>query len=245
MAILNNIGNLTKNLHHYVLLSTKINVVYYKKNPTKHSANIAGASFSASVDNAETEQSLFEKAAAKLAKKMGLKSDIVKVEAEKADTNDISMVNYLLRSPSRIKGTFGLFFRMGKKAMETLTKNRSDFLRKLDAALNTVKTDKEKQDLYDVLLRGDVEQKEYTKEELTRDYGENVANAYIGVRRLMTKAYRMLNDARRKPVIWTKRYTDKQLNELKNNKFVEIKSVGEKESTKIMSIKGLSSIKKH
>lgn len=30
MAILNNIGNLTKNLHHYVLLSTKINVVYYK-----------------------------------------------------------------------------------------------------------------------------------------------------------------------------------------------------------------------
>ena len=29
MAILNNIGNLTKNLHHYVLLSTKINVVYY------------------------------------------------------------------------------------------------------------------------------------------------------------------------------------------------------------------------
>ena len=30
MAILNNIGNLTKNLHHYVLLSTKINVVYYR-----------------------------------------------------------------------------------------------------------------------------------------------------------------------------------------------------------------------
>ena len=197
---------------------------------TKHSANIAGASFSASVDSAETEQGVFEKAAAKLAKKMGLKSDIVKVEAEKADTNDISMVNYLLRSPSRIKGTFGLFFRMGKKAMDTLTKNRSDFLRKLDAALNTVKTDKEKQDLYDVLLRGDAEQKEFTKEELTRDYGENVANAYIGVRRLMTKAYRMLNDARRKPVIWTRRLTDKELKELQDNKFVEIKSVGEKES---------------
>ena len=38
MAILNNIGNLTKNLHHYVLLSTKINVVYYISYATKYVA---------------------------------------------------------------------------------------------------------------------------------------------------------------------------------------------------------------
>lgn len=193
-------------------------------------AQNGGRKYSATPKDTEAEQSFLETAAKKLAKKMGLKSDKVIVEAEKKDPNDIDVMSYLFHSPSRIKGTFDLFYQMGKKAMDTLTKNRSDFSRKLDRALDSVKTDEEKQALYDVLLKGDAEQKEFSREELTKDHGENVAKAYFRVRNLMKNAYKMLNDARRKPVMWTKRYTGKELDELRDNKFVEIKSVGALES---------------
>ena len=131
-------------------------------------------------------------------------------------------------SPSRVAAKvpqFKLFFEYANRAMQKLTSLRSDYARKLDSALKLVKNKEDRQELYGLLAQGDAEGKEFTQKELLDDgVSENVAQAYKQVRQLMTKAYIMLNDARRRVQVKSERIDakSKRMTDLLNNKFVTI-----------------------
>lgn len=185
----------------------------------------------------ENERGWFDRIYERFGKSAGIKAGKIIVEERAKGSNDIGFMDYVAGSPSRIAEKvkmFRQFFVMGDRAMNTLTKNRSDFARKLEQAMNLVKNKEDREDLFNVLLIGDAEGKEYTKQQLMEEEGVNgnVADAYIRIRRLMTKAYHMVNDAKRRPQMHSRRMTDKEIMDLKDNKFVEIKSVHEVENGK-------------
>ena len=183
-----------------------------------------------SAEAEEAPKSFAKKAFLKLAKKSHIKGEKIVVEEQNDAKPTMSLTNYVLSSPSRIADkvqAFRLFYRMGARAMDTLTKHRSDYARKLGEAMDFVKKKSDRQALYEILLNGDAEGKEYTRQELADDgISENVIEAYTRIRRLMTKAYRMVDDARRRPKVLSKRMTEKKIAELRENPFVEIMRVG-------------------
>ena len=186
-----------------------------------------------SAEAEEAPKSFAKKAFLKLAKKSHIKGEKIIVEEQGEEKPTIGLGNYVLSSPSRIAEkvqVFRLFYRMADRAMNVLTKHRSDYARKLGAAMELVKEKTDKQALYEILLNGDAEGKEYTRQELADDgISENVIEAYTRIRRLMTKAYRMVDDAHRRPKVVSKRMTGKKIAELRENHFVEIMRVGTEE----------------
>lgn len=186
-----------------------------------------------SVEAEGAPKSFAKKAFLKLAKKSHIKGDKIIVEEQGEEKPTIGLTNYVLSSPSRIASkvqSFRMFFRMADRAMNTLTKNRSNYARKLGEAMDFVKKKSDRQVLYEILLNGDAEGKEYTRQELADDgISDNVIEAYTRIRRLMRKAYRMVDDARRRPKITSKRMTDRKIAELRENHFVEVMRVGAEE----------------
>lgn len=186
-----------------------------------------------STEAEEAPKSFAKKAFLKLAKKSHIKGEKIIVEEQGEEKPTIGLRNYVLSSPSRIAEkvqAFRLFYRMADRAMNVLTKHRSDYARKLGEAMDFVKKKSDRQALYEILLNGDAEGKEYTRQELADDgINDNVIEAYTRIRRLMTKAYRMVDDAHRRPKVVSKRMTDKKIAELRENHFVEIMRVGTEE----------------
>lgn len=186
-----------------------------------------------SAEAEEAPKSFAKKAFLKFAKRSHIKGEKIVVEEQNDAKSTMSLTNYVLSSPSRIADkvqAFRLFYRMGTRAMDTLTKHRSDYARKLGEAMDFVKKKSDRQALYEILLNGDAEGKEYTRQELADDgISDNVIEAYTRIRRLMTKAYRMVDDAHRRPKVVSKRMTDKKIAELRENHFVEIMRVGTEE----------------
>ncbi len=186
-----------------------------------------------SAEAEEAPKSFAKKAFLKFAKRSHIKGEKIVVEEQNDAKPTMNLTNYVLSSPSRIADkvqAFRLFYRMGTRAMDTLTKHRSDYARKLGEAMDFVKKKSDRQALYEILLNGDAEGKEYTRQELADDgISDNVIEAYTRIRRLMTKAYRMVDDAHRRPKVVSKRMTDKKIAELRENHFVEILRVGTKE----------------
>lgn len=161
-----------------------------------------------------------------LGKKLGLKSDKIIVEEEKNEKG-ITFLDWALKSPSRIAekvAAFRTYYRMADNATKAITKNRTWFDNHLAKAYAKCQTKEDKDDLFKILLDGDSEQKEWTRDELIADgVKAGVADAYIAIRRLMNKAYGMVNEARRRPKFHTiNGISDHKLKELKDNKFVEI-----------------------
>lgn len=186
-----------------------------------------------SVEAEEAPKNFVKKVFLKLAKKSYIKGDKIIVEEQGEEKPTIGLTNYVLSSPSRIASkvqSFRMFFRMADRAMNILTKNRSDYARKLGEAMDFVKKKSDRQALYEILLNGDAEGKEYTRQELVDDgISDNVIEAYMRIRRLMTKAYRMVDDARRRPKVTSKRMTDRKIAELRENHFIEVMRVGAEE----------------
>ena len=186
-----------------------------------------------SAEAEEAPKSFAKKAFLKFAKRSHIKGEKIVVEEQNDAKPTMNLTNYVLSSPSRIADkvqAFRLFYRMGTRAMDTLTKHRSDYARKLGEAMDFVKKKSDRQALYGILLNGDAEGKEYTRQELADDgISENVIEAYTRIRRLMTKAYRMVDDAHRRPKVVSKRMTGKKIAELRENHFVEIMRVGTEE----------------
>ena len=186
-----------------------------------------------SVEAEEAPKNFVKKVFLKLAKKSHIKGDKIIVEEQGEEKPTIGLTNYVLSSPSRIASkvqSFRMFFRMADRAMNILTKNRSDYAHKLGEAMDFVKKKSDRQALYEILLNGDAEGKEYTRQELVDDgISDNVIEAYMRIRRLMTKAYRMVDDARRRPKVTSKRMTDRKIAELRENHFIEVMRVGAEE----------------
>ena len=176
------------------------------------------------------EHSFLDRIFERFGKSAGIKAGKIITEERARSTNDIGC-SYYFRSPSRIAEKvkmFRLFYHWGDNAMSKLTKLRSDYSRKLEEAFDLVKNKEDRDDLFNILLIGDAEGKEYTKQQLIDEEGasENVAEAYVRIRRLMTKAYRMVNEASRRPQMHSRRMTETAIRRLRDNQFVEIKHVG-------------------
>lgn len=148
----------------------------------------------------------------------------IEVARKQADENAIGVHRTLLQSPSRIaekKKYFKPFFKMADDAMNLLTKLRADYQRHLDSALDLSK--KDKASLQELLWSGDMEGKEYTREELREQgYNEQVIDSYWKIRNLFRKAYNQLNETRKQAKTKTGHFAGRKLNELRHNKFVEI-----------------------
>lgn len=185
-----------------------------KDNPTKYSIRIAN-------ELQDTIQKQDQKIADDARKKFESRIEV----AEKAKNPDsIGLHRTWLQSPSRIaekKAHFRPFFKMADRAMNTLTRLRADYARHLETALKIDK--KDKQTLSDLLWQGDAEGVEYSRDELkAAGYNDAVIDSYWRIRNLMRKAYRMLNDARRQAKTKSGHFAGKKLEDLRNNKFVEI-----------------------
>lgn len=177
-------------------------------------------------------QSFIKAAASKLGKRMGVKSDKIITEEEKAKEG-IGILDYLIASPSRVATrvkSFRQFYRMGVRAMDVLTERRSYYQRKLGKAMKLVKSKNDYEELTDILLSGDAEGKEWTKEELIQSgTKENVAEAYTRIRRLMRQAYKMVNEAHKHPKTYSKRLSNSKIEELRQNPFVKIMKIHDEE----------------
>ena len=148
----------------------------------------------------------------------------IEISQKQESENDIGVHRTLLQSPSRIaekKKYFKPFFKMADDAMNPLTKLRADYQRHLDSALDLSK--KDKATLQELLWSGDMEGKEYTREELHKQgYNEKVIDSYLAIRNLFRKAYNQLNETRKQAKTKTGHFAGHKLDELRNNKFVEI-----------------------
>lgn len=177
-------------------------------------------------------QSFIKAAASKLGKRMGVKSDKIITEEAKAKEG-IGILDYLIASPSRVATrvkSFRQFYRMGVRAMDVLTERRSYYQRKLGKAMQLVKSKNDYEELTDILLSGDAEGKEWTKEELIQSgTKENVAEAYTRIRHLMRQAYKMVNEAHKHPKTYSKRLSNSKIEELRQNPFVKIMKIHDEE----------------
>ena len=146
-----------------------------------------------SAEAEEAPRKFADKAFLKLTRRNHIKGDKILVEERKVEQPTLGLMNYIFSSPSRIASKvqrFRLFWRMADRAMNMLTKNRSYYARKLEEAMAFVKNKADRQVLYDVLLTGDAEGREYTRQELADDgISDNVIEAYTRIRRLMTRAF--------------------------------------------------------
>lgn len=190
--------------------------------------------FSISPEQEQAPQSFLEKVFSKFGKSDNIKAGKIIVEQndKNSEQEEVNLKNYIFSSPSRIAekvASFKYFYTIGKRAMDVLTQKRSNFERKLNKAMSLVDNKEDYKALSDVLLSGDMEGKEWTKAELIADgIKENVAEAYVQIRRLMDQAYKMVNDARRRPQTHTiNKATEKQLQDLRDNNFVDILSINE------------------
>jgi hypothetical protein len=162
-----------------------------------------------------------------------LKGEKIMLEEDAKDpSRDINLKQYIAASPSRVAEkvkTFRVLYVMADRAMNKVVSLRDGFERKLNKALALASSKDDRQDLFDLLLRGDAEGKEWTRQELIDDgVKENVADAYIQIRRQLNRAYHLVNDARRKPTPKSETVDKDRLAFLKANKFVTDLSVKDK-----------------
>ncbi|MGN8831191.1 MuF-C-terminal domain-containing protein [Selenomonas montiformis] len=194
------------------------------QNPTRYSAEAE-----------EAPRNFADKVFLKLTGRSHINGDKIIVEERKSAKGIDDVLGVYLRSPSRIASKvarFRLFWRMADRAMNMLTKKRSYYMRKMAEAMKLVKNKDDRQMLYEVMLQGDAEGKEYTRQELAdMGAGDNVIEAYVRLRRLMTKAYHMVDDTRRRPVIHSKHLADSEIADLRDNPFVEVMAVGDADDT--------------
>ena len=180
-------------------------------------------------------------------KELHINNDMIAAYANGEEyLNDINLKQYFFGSASRIAKklvSFRVYYNIGKKATEKVISLRDSFNRDYGAVMDLVKSKEDKKALFDLLLVGDREGKEYgtlTDEEKVgktgKDYTNaridkiveeagvkrNVAEAYIGVRRMLNRMYNLINDARRKPKNEAKWLPEDEIKNLKENKFAEI-----------------------
>ena len=231
-----NINNIGANKHFIESFEKFVEEHPEKYDKEFYSASEKHSDQSAFSNGENAPQSFLEKTFKSFAKNSNIKGDKIIVEQNDKDgeQEEINLKNYIFSSPSRIAekvGAFKYFYTIGKRAMDVLTQKRSYYERKLNKAFDLVKNEEDYKTLNDILVDGDVQGKEWTKAELIADgVKENVAEAYIQIRKLMDKAYRDVNEARRRPKTHTiNNASEKQIQDLRDNNFVDILNIKEDE----------------
>ena len=148
---------------------------------------------------------------------------------------------------------FRAFYRFAKRAMIKIVSLRDSFSRQYARAMENIKNEEERKDLEGLLWIGDVEGKDYSvltdaeREEVNRNnpnatfkdfeefrikkimneagVNENVAKAYAAIRRMVKRAYNLTNAAKNKVTDHSRHLSEKEIEELKNDKFIEIQRI--------------------
>ncbi|MBQ3451781.1 MAG: hypothetical protein IJG32_05925, partial [Selenomonadaceae bacterium] len=144
---------------------------------------------------------------------------------------------------------FRAFFRMGDRAQDKLVKLRDQFQNHYNKAMNFVKDEKAHAQLVDLLLDGDVTEQEFgtlTEAEVNKikadnpqnttqaiqrakiekickeqEVSENVAKAYLELRRQLNRTHTLADDAHRRPQNKADYLSANQYEELRDNKFIK------------------------
>ena len=200
-------------------------------------------------------QGLYQRATTALLKRLGFEkeNDNVRVDRKSSNPNDLNIFNRFISSPSflaRYNKIVAPFVALGKQAVEKQEKLRTEFREELndiekvlgykEASLNnlTVANDpkykERKEALNTILFNGDVEGKEYTAKELSeKGHDKETIEAYFRMRKLLNRAYDLLDRTVRQVKIGARNMTDGELADLKaENPFIEIVSVNDVEGDK-------------
>ena len=148
---------------------------------------------------------------------------------------------------------FRAFFNMGDRAMDKLVKLRDEYSAHYKQAMDLVKNDNDREHLFSLLWAGDETQQEFgelSTEEIEeikaanpdntskaiqqakvdkickeQEVSENVAKAYVAIRRMLNKIYHLLDEAHRRPIEQSKYLTENQIKALREDKFVDHSSI--------------------
>lgn len=171
---------------------------------------------------------LFELAADKLAKKIGLKTTPrgnVKIQTT-SRKDQLGILDAWVRSPSEIAKKhpiFAPFFRYAASSVERQEKLRNQYAQKMKKVRELLKSNKDLESCTQILLSGDHEQKEYNLQELRQaGMSDKSIRAYLMIRGAMKDTYNLINDARQQVKNHSKRIGGAELAELKKNKFIKI-----------------------
>lgn len=137
--------------------------------------------------------------------------------------------------------------------MDKFVKLRDEYSAHYKQAMDLVKNDSDREHLFSILWAGDEMQKEFgelSEEELNKikaanskdeskaiqqarvekickkqKVSENVAKAYIAIRRQLNTVYTLLDEAQRRPRQHAQHLSDKQIENLRKNKFIDAASI--------------------
>lgn len=168
-------------------------------------------------------------AANEKAEKAAEEGGIIVKEREKTDLEKKGKApvffKELVSSPSRIAEkypVFKSFYNIYKRAQDTQEKLRNRWNKNFNTALGHLKSLEDMEQFLDLLVSGEMEQKEYTAKELMANgYSENVVKAYTQTRQLIRNIWGAVNDAHRGLKTYNEKVDTKGLRSLVNDKFVE------------------------
>ena len=177
-----------------------------------------------SVDSSDINK-VNQNAVQNLAQRFGIKPSKNVTIRKKPTTNKIGFFSNALNSVNEIAQKHPKikpFFRLATMAMEKQETLRNEFRHRKEKWEKLL--DKNgKATLYQILLQGDIDGKDYTNEDLRQaGYSDNVIKAYRMVRVAMDKAYNLTNEIRQGIEIKSENLDAHQLEALKSNKFVTI-----------------------
>ncbi|MBR1886717.1 MAG: hypothetical protein IJ812_09955, partial [Schwartzia sp.] len=150
------------------------------------------------------------------------------VEIRRGDDNgQLGLFNWLINSPSRLAEEFKAFkpfFVLADKAMKKLTRLREIWSKDLSDALAVAGNKESRGTLYQILLDGDAEGKNYTDAELKeKGASEEIIKAYQSVRKLLDDViYPAVDDARRRAKVHTEEKTRAEVDEMKKSPFYDV-----------------------
>ncbi|QDR80243.1 glucosaminidase domain-containing protein [Sporomusa termitida] len=161
----------------------------------------------------------------KLLKSLGFKTNS-NIEILNRAIEGANPIRLLMQSPSRLaelSPNIKAFVYQTIRAHEKI----DQFRNKADHTLGKIEkllTDKEDMaDFQGVMLMGDLNQEEYTTQELRHEgYSDKVIRAYKMARKLLDQFYEMANDVHQRTQTVSKRATKAELQEIKDSPFTEI-----------------------
>jgi hypothetical protein len=154
----------------------------------------------------------------------------------------LSLSDKLWRSPSEIAKAhrvFAIFFRLADKAMALQEKLRNSFAKDMKKVQFFLKKDQDLEQCTAALWQGDAEQKEYSVKDLKEmGLSDNAIHAYNLIRNKLKEAYNLINDTRQQVKIRNKVMSDVDLENLRQNKFVDVlKTIKQDDEKHLVSYK--------
>lgn len=167
--------------------------------------------------------------ATKKAEETGEKAGLIKVKhktlTQTAKDKVGGVFDATLRSPSRLaekNPIFKSFYNIYSRAQEVQEKLRGRWRKQFQSAVTELKSAEDMNNFVELMMSGEMEQKEYTLKELAdAGYSKSVRNAYSRTRQLIRNVWESVNDAHRGLEHIEETITGKELEKLAKEPFIE------------------------